>query len=92
MEITLGRGRGGAGRGEGHAVVGQNVGWTGFYPTFLTTATVFLGFGRRRLRVFGGVLWLCSLITLAERIWKLKIVSLFKQPFYFPLTSLFQIC
>lgn len=31
---------------------------------------------------------MCSLITLKERIWKLKFVSLYKQPVYFPLTSL----
>lgn len=35
---------------------------------------------------------MCSLISLKERIWKLKFVSPHKQLLYFPLTSLFKIC
>jgi len=40
------------GRGGGNdlEMVGQNGGWTGFYPTSLTTAAVFLGFGREGAR------------------------------------------
>lgn len=43
----------GRGGGNGQEMVGQNGGWTEFYPTSLTMAAVFLGFGREGARYLG---------------------------------------